>query len=152
MADETGVVSKLVQRGDDSKDRITAEFAESEFNRFIDTMDLDIVIETLDDEDSQAFEQNKQRIIRAICVGSLIVNDRGEPVFTPQVSKRTEPLTFHEPGGASLMAMDGRKKGHDVKKLFSVMGEMTRTNVQTFSNMEMRDLNICMAVTNLFLG
>lgn len=133
-------------------DKVAKEVAEQEFERFIDAMDLDVDTAGMDEDDKKGFEQQKSRIIGAIQSGALVVNDDGEPVFTPQRTKDAEPITFHEPTGASLMAMDRKKKTEDIGKLYSAMGDMTGKHPSTFAKMKMPDLKVCMAVTTLFLG
>ena len=131
--------------------KIDLETATAEFQRFVDAMDLDVDESTMDEEDKKGFEQQRDKVINAIRAGSLVVSDEGEPIFTPQ---RTEgkAITFHEPTGASLMAMDRKKKTEDVGKMYAAMGDITRTHASTFSKMKIADLKICMAVATLFLG
>lgn len=133
-------------------DKIAKEVAEQEFQRFVDAMDLDVDPAGMDEDDKKGFQQQKDRIIAAIQSGALVVNDNGEPVFTPQRTKDVDAITFHEPTGASLMAMDRKKKTEDIGKLYAAMGDITKTHASTFSKMKMADLKVCMAVTTLFLG
>lgn len=133
-------------------DKIAKEVAEAEFDRFAEAMDLDVDPADMDEEDKKSFEQQRQRVVKAIQSGSLVINENGEPVFTPQRTKDAEPLTFHEPTGASLMAMDRKKKTEDIGKLYATMGDITKTHASTFSKMPMGDLKICMALVTLFLG
>ena len=132
--------------------KISKEVAEQEFQRFVECMDLDVDVSAMDEDDRKGFEQQKDRIISAICNGSITVNDDGEPTFTPQRTKDAESLTFYEPTGASLMAMDRKKKTEDIGKLYAAMGDMTKTHASTFSKMKMADLKVCMAIATLFLG
>jgi hypothetical protein len=134
------------------KDKIALEVAEQEFNRFADAMDLDVDTSSMDKEDSDGFNENKKRIITAIRHGSLVVNDLGQPVFTPRRTNDAEAITFYEPTGASLMAMDRKKKTEDIGKFYAAMGDITKTHANIFSKMKMPDLRICMAITTLFLG
>ena len=69
------------------KNLVAKEVAEQDFNRFAESMDLDIDPVDMDAEDKKGFEQQKDRIIAAIQSGSLVINDSGEPVFTPQRTK-----------------------------------------------------------------
>lgn len=133
-------------------DKIAKEVAEQEFNRFAESMDLDIDPADMDVEDKKGFDQQKDRVMSAIQSGALIIKDNGEPVFTPQRTNDAEAITFHEPTGASLMAMDRKKKTEDIGKLYATMGEMTKTHANVFSKMKMPDLKVCMAITTLFLG
>lgn len=132
--------------------KIAKEVAEAEFDRFVEANDLLIGTENMDKEDRDSLDEQRGRIVRAIETGAMVVNEDGEPVFTPQRRKDATALTFHEPTGASLMAMDRKKKNEDVGKLYATMGDMTRTDAKTFSSMKMADLKVCIAVTTLFLG
>jgi len=133
-------------------EKIALEVAEAEFTRFGDLMDLDLDPLDMDEEDKKGFEQQKKRVISSIQNGSLIINENGEPIFTPTVKEGANPLTFHEPTGASLMAMDHKKRTEDVGKLYATMADMTGSSTGIFSKMKMRDLKVCMAITTLFLG
>jgi len=134
------------------KEKIAKAVAEADFNRFVLAMDLDVEPADMDQEDKKGFDQQKDRFIAAIQVGSLVVNDDYEPVFTPQRTKDAGPITFHEPTGAALMAMDRKKKTEDIGKLYAAMGEITKNHANVFSKMKMADLKVCMAITTLFLG
>lgn len=134
------------------KEVIAREVAEAEFDRFVEAMDIEASTADMDAEDKKGFLEQKDRIVKAVMSGALIVNDNGEPVYTPARTKDADALTFHEPTGASLMAMDRKKKTEDVGKLYATMGDMTKTHANTFSKMKMPDLKVCMAITTLFLG
>lgn len=133
-------------------DKIAKEVAEQEFNRFVDSMDLDVDPADMDEDDRKGFNQQKDRVIAAIQSGALVIKDSGEPVFTPQRTNDADAITFHEPTGASLMAMDRKKKTEDIGKLYAAMGDITKTHANVFSKMKMADLKVCMAITTLFLG
>lgn len=132
--------------------KIATEVAEADFDRFIESSGIYINIEKMGKEDRESFEEQRGRIVRAIESGALVVNEDGEPVFTPQRSGDVGPLTFHEPTGASLMAMDKKKKDEDVGKMYATMADMAGTSAKTFSQLKMADLKVCMAVATLFLG
>lgn len=134
-------------------DVIDKETAGVEFDRFTEMMDLDLDESLMDDEDLTAFKKQKNRIITGIQRGALIINDKGEAVYTPQneKSKYKEPITFHERTGASLMAMDGTKKNYDVKKTYSVMADMTRLHPGTFAGLVGTDVKVCEAIFALLM-
>lgn len=133
-------------------DKVAKEVAEEEFNRFVERMDLDVDPADMDEDDRKGFVQQKDRVIAAIQSGALVISDKGEPTYTPQRTNDAEPITFYEPTGASLMAMDRKKKTEDIGKLYAAMGDMTKTHANVFSRMKMADLKVCMAITTLFLG
>jgi hypothetical protein len=130
---------------------IATEVAEVEFARFADAMDFDLDAKAMDEEDRKAFAGTKRTIVRAIEQGHLVVDDSGQPVYTPQLDDRT-PITFYEPKGITLLAMESRKKGEDVSKLFASLANMTKQTAVRFSKMSQRDLRVCMALATLFLS
>mgnify|MGYP007079515513 CR=1 FL=1 len=85
--------------------------------------------------------------------GDLVFNDDGEAVYTPshKRSKYQEAITFHERTGGSLMAMDGKKKNHDVAKTFAVMAEMTKLHSGVFANLVGKDIKVCEAIFALLM-
>lgn len=133
--------------------RVALEVAELEFERFVEAMDLDVDPSKLDAEDLTAFKKHKDRLLAAMQSGALMINQNGEAVFTPQrpASKHKEPITFHERTGASLMAMDGKKKGHDVAKTYAVMGDMCRVHPNVFAGLAGADIKVCEALFALLM-
>lgn len=131
---------------------VANEVAEAEFERFLEVMDLDFDAKGMDDEDRKGFLDSKQKFIRAIRRGSLVVNDRGEPVFTPVKDQSQRPITFHEPDGACMMARDQKKASHDVAKMYATLAAMTHEDAKRFARMPSRDLKVCEAILLLFLA
>jgi len=129
-------------------DKVPNEVAEQEFDRWVDAMDLDLDTAVMDAEDLTAFTKQKRRIMRAMQRGSLVITEDGEAVYTPQnpKSKHKDPLTFHERTGASLMAMDGKKKGHDAAKTYAIMADICKTHPSTFAGMVGEDVKVCEAL------
>lgn len=130
---------------------VALDVAESEFLRFTEAMDLDLDPKHWDAEDKKSFDDSKGKFLRAIQRGHLAVDEHGQPVFTPQLEPKT-PITFYEPDGACIMAVDLAKKNHDAAKTFKVLAAMTKQPEGTFAKMKNRDLKICQAVLGLFLG
>ena len=135
------------------ENKVDKETAESEFNRFINMMDLDLDTADMDVEDLNAFKRQKGKVLRAIEKGSLIINDDGEAVYTPSnpKSKYSEAITFHERTGASLMAMDTKKKNHDVAKTYAVMGDMCNVHQNVFAGLVGNDVKVCEALFALLM-
>ena len=133
--------------------KVSIEVAESEFERFVDEMDLDLDTSKMDTEDLAGFEKMKRRILRAMTRGALIINENGEPVFTPQrpASGYKEAITFHERTGASIMAMDGKKKGHDAARMYAMMADMCKVAPGTFAKIVGEDIKVCEAIFTLLM-
>ena len=132
----------------EDKPKVDKESANVEFDRFAESMDLDLDTNDMDSEDLTAFNKQKKKIVTAIQKGALMVNDNGEAVYTPQNprSKRQDAITFHERTGASLMAMDGKKKNHDAVKMYAMMGDMCKVHPSTFAGLVGIDVKICEAI------
>ncbi len=133
--------------------KVSKDFAEQEFNRFADAMDLDFATSDMDAEDLMAFNRQKSKLVHAIMKGSLVFNDDGEAVYTPSHPRtvRQDPITFHERSGASLMAMDGKKKNHEVAKTYAVLAEMCKVHPGVFAGMVGRDVKVCESLFALLM-
>lgn len=133
--------------------KIAPEMAEQEFDRFIDAMDILIDVTKLDVEDATGYNKQRDRLLDAICRGDLVFNEEGEAVYTPshKNSKTSDALTFHERTGASLMASDGKKKGHDVAKTYAVLGNMCKVHPNVFAGLAGRDVKVCEALFALLM-
>lgn len=129
------------------------ELAEHEFERFIDGMDLLIDTEKMDAEDRTAFDKSKARLVREIVRGFLIVNEKGEMIYTPHHpdTKHDKPIHFYERTGSAVMGMDSKKKGHDVAKTYAVMGTMCRVHQSVFANLVGTDGKVCEAIFALLM-
>ena len=130
------------------EEKIDISVAEAEFERFAEAMDIDIETMNMDEDDQSQFDKIKRRVIRAIQKGSLIVNDNGEAEYTPQngKSRRKDPLTFYERTGAALMAIDDKKRGHDVARMYAVMGNMCKVHPSVFAGLVGTDIKVCEAL------
>jgi hypothetical protein len=133
--------------------KIASEQAELEYDRFLDAMDILVDTTKLDAEDLSAYNKQRDRILAAVCKGALVFNEDGEAVYTPQHSrsKHTDAITFHERTGASLMAMDGKKKGHDVAKTYAVLADMCKVHPSVFAGLVGSDVKICEALFALLM-
>lgn len=133
--------------------KVVLEVAEVEFDRWADEMDLMIDVEDMDAEDLTAFKRQKTRIIQAIQRGALVITDDGEAEYTPQNkhSKRQEPIVFHERTGVALMAMDGKKKGHDMAKTYAILANMCKVHPSVFTGLAGADGKVCEALYALLM-
>lgn len=131
---------------------IVREQAKAEFDNFTRLMALDFNIDKMDAEDRTAFEKIYERLIAAMMDGSLVIDEHGRPVYTPQrTDGYTSPITFSEPTGADIAQMDKKKIGHDVGKLYAIAGSMTNQSPSLFAKLKGNDYKICIGIINLFL-
>lgn len=131
---------------------VSKEVAEEEFYRFGEAMDLDFSMDGLDQEDQKGFEGQKRRVCRAIEKGSLVIEEDGTPVFTPQRSGDFPVLRFNEPTAATWIGMDRKKSGQDVGKLYSVIADMVKLPSSQLSKLTGEDAKVVQAIVALFLA
>jgi hypothetical protein len=134
---------------------VSLDVAIDEFERFCGAMDLDFDLTKMTaEEDRKSFEQTRDRVVRSIERGHLIINENGEPVFTPQLGDgdARSPITFHEPTGATVLAIDKAKKGQDAQKTFLMLADFTGQPVVRYAKMANRDFRVCQALMTLFLA
>lgn len=131
---------------------VAREVAEMQFDKFCDDMAIDTNVEKMKEADADGFNENKEIIIAAMMSGAIILNDDSEPVFTPTRKGFPNPLTFREPSGADLMAMDRKKSGEDVGKMFALMDSITKSVPGTCSKLKGPDLKTAQAIMVLFMA
>lgn len=132
---------------------VDRETAEAEFNRFGEMMGLDFDESGMDEEDLKVFKELKDRFIKSVEKRSLVVNENGEPIYTPQRTQTdTNPITFYEPDGGIIVAGDKRAINELGAKQNLMLAQMTKTSAGLFSKMKYQDLRMCSTVMRLFLG
>lgn len=132
------------------KSIVAREVAEAEFDRFAELMELDVAVDKMDKDDVEGFTEQKERFIRAVMAGKLIVSEQGEP----RLQCGDREITFKEPTGATFIALGSRsgKKSNEMSSLYAAMGDMTGEAPAFFSRLKNRDVKICVAIATLFFG
>lgn len=130
---------------------VPKELAEQEFARFLEAMDLTEKCDTsaMDLEDVKGFEKHKRVIMSALERMQLVIDEDGQPTLTTSSGAK---ITFYEPTGGDLMAMDQAKAGRDVEKTNKVLAAMTKQPAALFAGMKNRDYRICSSLFTLFLA
>jgi hypothetical protein len=106
----------------------------------------------IDQDDDQAkadVGMSIDKVIDAIRAGRIGVGEDALPVLYVDGK---DDLKFYPPNGSVTMAMDQRKKDHDVSKVYAGLAKWTKTSVPTFGKMEPADLDLCLALFVLFFG
>ncbi len=132
--------------------KLAQSVAEQEFQRFAEAMDLDVDTGAMNQETLAMFERHHKIVIRALMSGALIIDDKGQPLYTPTVADDKEPLLFSEPKGDAHMAADMKKPDQNVAKLYAQLAAWTGTSVKRFSSMPQRDLKVCEALFVIFFA
>lgn len=135
-----------------AEDKVAAEVAEQEFERFLDAMGLTARTQSKlarsDAEDRKNFEDLKSRVLLAMRDGSLVVDGEGQLIFTPRGGGAA--ITFPEPTGAVRKATDQAKPGHAVEKTILLVSKWTGVVQATFEKMKERDFAVVEAIVVLF--
>lgn len=131
---------------------VAHEVALDEFNRFCDLMDIDRNEDAMTEEDAKSFQEPRDVLVKAIMQGGLVINEDGEPVYSPKNSPKVGTLTFREPNGADYMAMDRKKDGQNIAKMWTLAESVTKSTPGTIANLRNRDLKVVRAIMQLFMG
>jgi hypothetical protein len=133
--------------------RVSREVAESEFDRFVESMSIDVDKSLMDEDEERAFERQKNKLVKAIMDESLVINDEGEAVYTPcnKRSRTDVPLTFNERTGNTLTSTDSKGKNAQAAKMYAMMGDMCRVPPKTFSGLVGQDIKMCEAIFSLLM-
>lgn len=129
--------------------KVAREVAEAEFDRMCSLRRVNIDPEDMTAEEYQSLLDVKRKVVRVIERGELVVNENGDPIFTPPVPG-AKSLTFYRPTGATFMAMDG-DDGNQAR-LIRMITDMTRTAKGEIAKLEAPDYVVCSTLANLFLA
>ena len=132
--------------------KISREVALSEFDRFVEEMDLEFNESDFTDEDKSDFLEAREKLLKALMLGSLVIDDKGQPIYTPQRTEDAKAITFYEPDGATLLAGDKRKSNEQMAKFNMLMGSMCKVHPSVFARMKMKDYKVCQNIAMLFLA
>ena len=136
------------------KEKIVKDVAVQEFERFLECMGIDGDTKEFDSDDLNNFNIHKNRIVKSIQLGHLIINDNGEAEYTTQrvvAGKDPIKVLFYEPDGSVLLSTDKKKQSQTVGKMYQAMAHITKLPPGIFSQMKMADIKICVSITTLFL-
>ena len=141
------------QESETSDFPVNEKVAQSEFDRFVEYNDLDLEESDLDLEDATQLKKCKDKIIKAIRRGALVVDEKGIPTYTSyhEASKPTDPLTFYPRTGSGLMAADGKKKNHEMASMYAVLGEICKVHPKVFAGLAGPDIKICESMFTLLM-
>lgn len=125
--------------------------ARAEFARFCDLFDLNI--DEMDEEDQESFEKHALKIRRRIMKGRMSVDDDGQLTVVLKAPVRgVESVTFYEPKGSALLALDKAKKDRNIDALQHAVVAMTRTSKELLKGMHGADVKTCQEIVVLFIA
>lgn len=138
------------------KDKIDKITAEKDFYDFCEEWEIDYEIENMNEEDSEAFTEHKNKIVKAIKLGRMIFC-RNEGTMKYIVSRYTEnkegeEIIIKRPKGSSYMEMDNFKANSYIRKTYAILAGMTGKSVQFFAGLDGIDMKPLQSVMTLFLA
>ena len=136
------------------KGKIAKEVAENEFNDWCEANMIDTDASDMNEDDEKAFYGLKKTIVNAVRDGRIVFDGR-DIKYT--ISKCTPELAGQEvtippAKGAVYLALDGFKKGQDIKRLHAALSQMTGLADGVFRKMDAADFKVFQAVFSLFLA
>jgi len=135
------------------KNVIDKETAELEFERFCSAWEIDTDVADMDEEDRDSFNDQKRKIVKAICLGRLVFNENEELEYKLAYPEKVDcnSVTLTRPDGAAFMSMDKYKEKEGTHKTFSVLAMSMQKNPSFLSRLDAIDIKPLMAVMNIFL-
>jgi len=132
---------------------VSAEVAESEFQRIVVEWDIDTATAHMNAESLEDYEKIRGKILRLIQAGRLVVAEDGDVTYTLRKAVGTiDTLTFSMPLGAVLPAMDRYKQNQDGRKTFHLVGDVTGQPPALFTKMVWPDANFCSTLTGFLMA
>lgn len=134
--------------------KIDEETAALEFSRFMEEYDLEFDVKEMGDEDTKEFEKTRERVIKAIRVGALVIGEDGDPTYTPQRkrSKYQTPLKFHERTGKTLAAGDGLDQKALGRRTNASIAELCDVRASDIAGLVGTDIKVCEALFLLLVA
>lgn len=131
---------------------VALEVAQDEFDRMLESFDIDI--EDLDKEDSESFQTLKNLAIKGICKGSVTVAENGCPTVSLKYPVgEISSVTFRHPTGATLVAVGDKKAKNSTTQGYKLLEDFTGVPSAAFGKMRLNpDLKVIQALSALFLG
>lgn len=155
IVDEGIVVDQTPTSIGDGSVTMDLEAAEREFDRFVEDWDIDgEVDDTWTQEDREAFEEQKRRLVRRIGKGWIVIGDDSSVTIKLRHSDDIDlsEVVLRVPKGNAYVKLDIFKERENVKRMTSMLGSMSGQNPVMFAKMDARDLKPALAVATLFIG
>jgi len=129
--------------------KVAKEVAAQEFARMCAANRIDASESELDKEELKEWTAARERIMRDICQGKLVIDAEGRPVWTTEAGKA---LTFQRATSATFIALETHGKGKDVSNTLAAMADMTGSGKGELSKLTAPDFHGCNRIVQLFLA
>lgn len=130
--------------------KVAREVAEADFERMCAAYRIDLDLSDLDDEGRAEFAATRDKIVRLMMRGTVVVGADGNPTYT--VPGSAKGYTFHPPTGATLMALETHGAGKNISNSMAAIADMVHTDKSEFAKMDLRDYRAISTLGGLFLA
>ena len=134
-----------------SEDKITAEMADKEFERFAEAWDLDLDASNMTEEDEKSLADAKRPIVRGIMRGDIRVVDSGDLDIELRFGKSAGETVDLRIDRADMLAMDKYKDRQNVHKLNAYVASLCGKSAKFYGTLDPRDQKRLRAPVMLFL-
>lgn len=134
--------------------KIDLETSELIFDEFATNWKIKTDVSRFKPEDVDSFNQAKERIMDAIVDGRFEIIDPQTVRYTFAFSDDLECkfVDIRRPRGATFMQADSGGKDDAMKKMFLMLGEMTKKNASFYSKVDGVDIKVLTSITTLFFA
>lgn len=130
-----------------SKYKVSVDVAENEFLRLCAARRVET--EELSDYETAKLLRFKAKLLPSIRRGHLVVNDNGDPVYTPPVPG-APTLTFGMPYGANFVELDAESGEHHTTQ--RAVASLCGVEVSVIAKLQGPDWRVCGALAGLFMN
>lgn len=137
------------------ENKISKEMAEEEFKNWCEANELDCDETSMNEEDKAAFEPLKNRIVKAIQKGVVVIDgDTIEYTLSGKYegSMAGMKIKINSPTARLFSGMDGYKDTQMIKKLQGAMSALCGIDIGIFSKMTIPDWKFFQSVCVLFMN
>ncbi|AAQ96545.1 hypothetical protein [Vibrio phage VP16C] len=126
--------------------KVDRETAEAEFDQMCDVMGVETDEDIMAKDDREDFAKHKERVIKSIMRGVVVLNDGVPTVHCSDGDK----VTFKEPkGGAMIQPM--KKNEDELNRIYKIAGTLTGGTAH-LAKRHMRDYRPLLSLTSLFIS
>jgi hypothetical protein len=129
--------------------KIAKEVAEKEFEKLCANRRIVSDLTELDDLEKSIFLSRKAKLVRLMMNGSLVLQEKGELVYTP-VTDGVTPITFHRATAAVLMEGDSAKGS--VERLLLMATALTKSEDGRLAKLEIPDFRAVDEITAFLIA
>lgn len=133
-------------------DKLAADAAKVEFERFANAWDLDLDTSEMTEEDEKSLQDAKRPILRGLCRGDIRVTDDGDLSIDLKFGKKKGETVEVKIDRADMLVMDRFKDKQNFHKLNAYVATLCGQPPKFYAMLDPRDQKRVRAPVQLFLG